>query len=447
MESSSDCFPWSGAISGEDFLLLEPEDLLSLKLKWGKKRLFRDEAIETLEPYMKKVHKNSQTSTAIRKALVDLYNQIIHGDSNGITWSDLVTSLVESIQSSRTNQVDTPGNILPYKLKEVITDVNKTYGSKDTCYKLLYSQPGNLYISSQLNRLKVCDADSPTLHSLRIIQHSAPVVSCCEVGDYLLTSSCDLNMRLFEEGCRKEKEMIEVKCSRQTETQMCTSYSNYWQRLLTGSRTGILNIWNPLADNCESSIELVSHHRNHTQPILALKQIPHTSDKFLSASLDATVVQWNISRLSSPPIIYKGHEKGVYSIAYIDSYRMIASAGFEFIIRCWMEGQPLVRPFELKDLKNENAHKSGIVLVESVPGTPQVISCDSNGLAKIWDLRTMLPVQTFNICPEGYRSSSEISEVTSAVYLAHARQFLFCTSKNCYRFVFFIYFRIQLKSN
>lgn len=49
-------------------------------------------------------------------------------------------------------------------------------------------------------------------------------------------------------------------------------------------------------------------------------------------------------------------------------------------------------------------HNHPLIGVKCLPGTPQVITADINGMVKIWDVRNFLCMQTINVPTEELNS-------------------------------------------
>ena len=123
---------------------------------------------------------------------------------------------------------------------------------------------------------------------------------------------------------------------------------------------------------------------------------------------------------------FVGHEKGVYLLEHSPDFRMLATAGFEYEPLVWVDSQPELPPFRLRD--DVQPHKEYIVGLHIVPGTPQVISCDRHGLVKVWDIRRMRAVRCggcvyvllVELKPHQIRMKCKTTRHTPCTGLAHA---------------------------
>ena len=69
---------------------------------------------------------------------------------------------------------------------------------------------------------------------------------------------------------------------------------------------------------------------------------------------------------------------------------LLFSAGFDHDICVW-------NPYIDNPVFKVQAHNAPIVIVYAIDNTPQLISSDSDGVIKIWDIRSFECVQTMNV--------------------------------------------------
>jgi len=122
-----------------------------------------------------------------------------------------------------------------------------------------------------------------------------------------------------------------------------------------------------------------------------------------SASLDKTVCVWD-SYTNERILHLHGHKKGVFDLAYSTDYRLLFSCGFEHDACVW---SPFVNSlvFRLK------GHHSSLVGCQVVEGTAEVITADTSGVFKLWDVRNFQCVQTFiaNLNGQETKDSSKMT--------------------------------------
>jgi WD40 repeat protein len=165
-------------------------------------------------------------------------------------------------------------------------------------------------------------------------------------------------------------------------TQMSLQWVDRHELLFSGSVAGTVHAWD--VENRDEVTCLIGH----SDMVLGLANLP-TIDSIVSCSLDTTVSVWDILTGSRRQLL-QGHKMGVTSVAYQDRRRLLFSAGFDHEALVWSPFTPTVL-FKLK------GHGSPLVGVEVVPDSNQVVTADTDGLYKIWDVRTFQCVQSFNM--------------------------------------------------
>eukprot|EP00660_Eupelagonema_oceanica_P005173 gene5173-12131_t len=85
------------------------------------------------------------------------------------------------------------------------------------------------------------------------------------------------------------------------------------------------------------------------------------------------------------------HGNGVLHLAYNELAQLLVSVGYEKNAYCWSPSAAMHRE-ELHDLTKP--HRAPLVGVCSIAGTPQVVTADTAGMLKVWDLRTLRCSQT-----------------------------------------------------
>lgn len=148
---------------------------------------------------------------------------------------------------------------------------------------------------------------------------------------------------------------------------------------------------------------LVSTLSGHTDIVMSLINLKKLNN-IASASLDKTVCVWD-SYTNERILHLHGHKKGVFDLAYSTDYRLLFSCGFEHDACVW---SPFVNSlvFRLK------GHHSSLVGCQTVEGTAEVITADTSGVFKLWDVRNFQCVQTFNANLSG-QETKDSSKMTA----------------------------------
>jgi WD40 repeat protein len=142
----------------------------------------------------------------------------------------------------------------------------------------------------------------------------------------------------------------------------------------------------------------------HNDEVTDCLVIPRTG-RVLTSSLDGTVAvhipgQGVLSR-------YVGHEKGVTTVAYSAAFEVYFSGGFEYHALSWAENLPNSPAFALVDTNNPHSHP--LCRIIAVEGTPQVYTVDVSGVVKLFDLRSLKPIDTWRAFDQG-RVPLEVSQ-------------------------------------
>ena len=150
--------------------------------------------------------------------------------------------------------------------------------------------------------------------------------------------------------------------------------------LYTGGVNGEITGWDVVKMFTEATLI------GHTDTVTAFLSIP-TLRLLVSSSMDSTVRIWNL-RSNAPLKVLRGHARGVSSIAFSNEQRVLLSCGFDHEIFVW---NPYV---ETRTSGKLRGHTCSVLSVTCVEGTKEAISVDMEGNMRIWDLRTLMCVQT-----------------------------------------------------
>jgi WD40 repeat protein len=133
-------------------------------------------------------------------------------------------------------------------------------------------------------------------------------------------------------------------------------------------------------------------------------------NNIVSASLDTTVRIWDTYTEQETNKLV-GHNKGVFSLSYNPEHRFIVSAGFDHDAYIW---SPFVNTllFKLK------GHTSSLVGCQCVENSNELVTADSSGMFKIWDLRNFMCCQTFT---SEHDNEGDLNDLTGLSSFAHVK--------------------------
>ena len=108
-----------------------------------------------------------------------------------------------------------------------------------------------------------------------------------------------------------------------------------------------------------------------------------------------------------------GHQKAVREIAYSEKHKVLVSWGFDFAVFVW-------NPYYAKYIIKLEGHEHPLVGVNIPKNLPCFITCDTNGMVKIWNISDYSCLQTFYV--------SNVNEVTCLQTIPEHRR-LICGSR------------------
>ena len=116
--------------------------------------------------------------------------------------------------------------------------------------------------------------------------------------------------------------------------------------------------------------------------------------KFLAvSSLDKIITIWNIEK-RKVIITLDLTIGGIHTMVWWNSYQVLVTAGFENMIKVWQIDTVSLDATLIGKL---TGHSSMICAIESIEGTPMLISADDTSHFKIWDIRNLKCIQTVKL--------------------------------------------------
>ena len=199
-------------------------------------------------------------------------------------------------------------------------------------------------------------------------------------------------------------------------SQVVVRWSSTWNRLFTGTRIGGLNTWE--VTDADKAPEVLHQGQVHTGSINDLEFItPHNS--IATAGADGEIA---VTSVHTGQIIRKFQapkQFAIHSLSYDSEHQYLMSGSTEKQPMLWILNAPTITtPFTLID--DRCAHHNSLVAVYAVPQSPQLISLDSDGLLKIWDVRTFGCVQNI-VC--GRMMNEKLQDNIAPVSLMERRHF------------------------
>lgn len=111
-----------------------------------------------------------------------------------------------------------------------------------------------------------------------------------------------------------------------------------------------------------------------------------------TACADKTIRIWDIKWESniSPRKRLVGHIKAVRFLAYSYTFNLLISCGFEFEALVW-------NPYVSEPICRLKGHEAPLTGVECPEVNPTIITADSKGIIKVWNIRDYSLIQTFHV--------------------------------------------------
>lgn len=237
-------------------------------------------------------------------------------------------------------------------------------------------------------------------HVATIATESAPIaIECIPEKDkeFLVTSGADMTLSTFSLDDPNPKRRFKVQSTWATPgVQMALAWAKDSRLLYSGATNGNIYSWNI---NKRSMVTQLQAHSDIVMNLIVLQKL----NNIATASLDKTLGIFD-SHTNEEILRLHGHKKGVFDLSYNPSYRLIFSCGFEHDACVWS-------PFVKSLVYRLKGHHASLVGVQTVPNTPEVISADTSGVFKLWDIRNFQCVQTFsaNLSGNDTKDSSKLT--------------------------------------
>eukprot|EP01063_Lacrimia_lanifica_P032950 TRINITY_DN5737_c0_g3_i1.p1 TRINITY_DN5737_c0_g3~~TRINITY_DN5737_c0_g3_i1.p1 ORF type:complete len:1273 (+),score=395.83 TRINITY_DN5737_c0_g3_i1:52-3870(+) len=360
------------------------------------------------EVLLKAAHGKQISNHALlsKDRLRDLFNEIDFNGDTRVSWEEFTMFVIDSMLKGKYEGDEVIKSYVPVKASRVPigeTPRGDGFAMAAEINHLKYFPDLNeickVSTFGRETRLKLIDPTTgrSTAWTPKL-QHSIVGVESIAEADVLATSSGGMHVHFWDtsphppgipgrarfQNTEEEHTLLLKKTVAVPETQLALRWCRRYNTLFSASRTGCLNYWSM------DKMEIVkTQPKVHEEAILDLLVVDH---EVVTASLDSTVRVLNLERNAEQTGILRGHTQGVCNLAYSKPHQFLVSAGFEYEPLVWVLHIKDFRPWRLVD--KQQPHHGTIQGVFTVPDTPQVITSDSLGMVKVWDLRTFQAVQT-----------------------------------------------------
>lgn len=232
-----------------------------------------------------------------------------------------------------------------------------------------------------------------------IITDSAPIaVESIFVNnkESIVTSGADMTLSTYTISSDPNRKSTVLQTWSTPGVQMALAYSRESKTLYSGATNGNIYSWDI---HHRSLLNTLTGHSDIVMNLIVLQRL----NNIASASLDKTLGVWD-SHTNQEILRLYGHRKGVSDLTYNPNYRLMFSCGFEHDACVWS-------PFVKNLVYRLKGHHASLVGVQTVENTPEVITADTSGVFKLWDIRNFQCVQTFtaNLTGQDTKDSSKLT--------------------------------------
>ena len=212
-----------------------------------------------------------------------------------------------------------------------------------------------------------------------------------------------------------------IRTTKLLESQTVIRWSNSFERMILGSRTGVVSVLDV------DSPTVFSHEKIHA---LLVADMFVSDDLLFTASVDpVNAVKCIDLQRSVVKYAIRDHVQGATLLGVNSRTQQLFSVGFDTVVLAHAIAMPKVRPFKLIDLTRP--HRGRINCLEVIEGTPQVITADTEGLIKVWDIRMNHCVQNISPRQEEVVCEGFVHGITAMAFLASTRRLVACGREMC----------------
>lgn len=370
--------------------------------------------------------------------MINLFEMIDIDGKDAMTWAEFTTFLVDQ---GMTEDIAKEFDIIRFSNSPCRDEVGHQSQIEKAFYFKHYDKVAFFEQGS-----KVLKLFTPDLTLYREVKEFAQTPICAEYIDkfkYIAVSCADLSLSFFDvENNLKIVRRFETKTA-----QIVMCWSEMGQALFTADHEGRILAWDlnlvrqggsrnyepgqgdPFKDFLKTEIAKVDPPMRHIDPeqshtegdgsgavmtssrrgyrsgkakntemghpnggatiVTMLLELP-VLQRMASCGIDKNVMIWDVlnGRLRAT---LRGHEMGVRCMAFATSNKVLVTGGFDYNLFVW-------NPYVGKSIHTIQGHSAPIVGIEMLgSASNQVVSADSEGFMKTWDLGTYQCLQTLMV--------------------------------------------------
>ena len=315
------------------------------------------------------------TEVEIAETLFILFKRIDVYDTGIMTWDSLASHVVGYSSSDRKT---TKSGIREYKKSH-----RNTIPNKSPLEHMFYFEPVDILVTSDTNgKCTFINGTRQTILKTMDTHSSITCATYIRSLDYIVIASHDQTIAFYDTLEFEKRQQLPMPVS-----QSAVAWHEDLSRMYAGGVNGTITCW-----DVERLVQIKTSNKSDglpTLPALVTEIIVIDAMAILACScLDGNI---HLIDLHSSTVHRKlsGHHHGVLFLRYSLEYRYIVSGGIDHSIRIW-------NPFVKSNVIILRGHRSQLVGIEIVSGTPEVLTADEAGIVKVWDIRTFKCTQTIN---------------------------------------------------
>ena len=316
-----------------------------------------------------------------------------------VTWEDFVNFLISSVMvDADTNKRLSDSS---YVLENTIV-VGSSRKAEFTSMKL-YPNWNKLAAIAKKQVAVIDCADLSMQHPAKLLDHDANVLATAynNVTKHFVTACSDFKIRVWSSA----SSMSVVKEFHLPVSAKSLGFSSTGNTMYVGDREGYFHAidfegfmqarQHALQPLTNQQVFVKYQQKIHSNTITDLISLPNHN--VVTVGLDGKVQLINPSRnfLVTPFGSKVKHAHGVFSVQHAESYHFLITTGLENYALIWVDNMPNIPSFKLSD--PTSPHAAPLCGVCVIPNTPHIMTIDTIGVTKVFDIRSSQMLDSFNM--------------------------------------------------
>jgi len=315
--------------------------------------------------------------------MYELFKDIdVNGDGD-LEWQEYTTFTVE--KANLLNKRAKMASIAHYHDSSRRLDPSAFYRHRNDISKMVNFPASNQFVLVEDTKRSLFVFNSRLGKQIATINMDSAPIAMASVDDQkglMVVSNADMTMSTFSlDDPSASKRYQQLTMWATPGVQMALRYMPINKLMYSGATNGDVYSWKIEERKMTSTL---SGHSDIVMSLCELNKLNYLA----SASLDKTISIWDVFT-NERLLHFQGHRKGVLDLAYTSDYRLLFSCGFEHDALVWS-------PFVQNCVAKLKGHHHALIGVQTIQDTPELITGDTGGVFKLWDVRKFECVQTFS---------------------------------------------------